>query len=123
MLANGVWEDSMILRIPLKQIPGQSFMIRLDKQDCSIRLTQRLGVTYSDLMLNNEYIWRGLICHDRSPILKHKSDKFQGNLVFIDFEGTSDPTYSRLDDRFGLFYITDDIALSDMFQVRGTERR
>lgn len=106
----------MITRIPLQPITNQEFVIMLEQRDWNIRLIQRLNRMYLSLWIDNIEIWSGSICRDRLPFVQSKTQNVTGNLVFVDMEGTSDPTYEGLGSRYKLFYFTDDEILPDWFQ-------
>ncbi len=96
----------MIL-IPLEQIPNQEFEIILNNQDCTIHLFLRGDYLYLNLSLDNEPVFYGAICYDRTKILPVNSI-FKGNFIFIDNLGSSNPEYTKLNDRYKLYYLTND---------------
>lgn len=96
----------MIL-IPLEQIPNQEFEIILNNQDCTIHLFLRGDYLYLDLMLDNESVFYGAICYDRTKILPVNSI-FKGNFIFIDNLGRHKPEYEKLNERYKLYYLTSD---------------
>lgn len=111
----------MIIEVPLSQVPSQSFQIVLNSQNCGLYFTTRLGRVFSDLVIDNVYIWRSVICHDRSPIRQFTVQDLVGNLVFQDQEGANDPQWPYFGTRYRLYYITDDVILDRSFQRRGTD--
>ena len=86
----------MIL-IPLEQIPNQEFEIILNNQSCTIHLFLRGDYLYLDLMLDNEPVFYGAICYDRTKILPVNSI-FKGNFIFIDNLSSSNPEYTKLNE-------------------------
>lgn len=107
--------------IPLLSVPGQSMQILLNNQNCELSFTQRLTRIFSDLTVDGEVIWKGLLCHDRSPMKHFRTQNFVGNMVFIDGEGTEDPLYTGLGSRYRLYYYTDDVVLDASFQYDGSK--
>lgn len=59
---------------------------------------------YCDLTLDSTVLWTGVPCMYALPIKSAMYIPFIGNLVFIDTEGASDPTYDGLMSRYYLFY-------------------
>lgn len=106
----------MIIRIPIRAIPSQSFMSVINDVAFTFHFYQREGSMYCDLNVDDNPIWYGLICHDRTPMKERRTTIFSGNLMFVDLEGTEDPTYPKLDSRFVLVYISDDVV--DQFDTR-----
>lgn len=47
----------------------------------------------------------GMVCRDRVTLTRNTYGQFIGSLAFIDTQGTSDPTYDGLGDRYQLVYI------------------
>jgi|GEM_PF-364494 hypothetical protein len=111
----------MIVEIPVRAIPAYSFQTVLNGQACSLRLLWRNGKLFCDLMVDNAYVWQGQIVHDRTPLKNFRVTRFSGNFILVDYEGADDPHYSGLGSRHRMFYITDDVALPEDFQIRGTE--
>lgn len=93
-----------MIKIPLEQIPNQEFEIILNNQDCTIHLFLRGDYLYLDLMLDNEPVFYGAICYDRTKILPVNSI-FKGNFIFIDNLGRHKPEYTKLNERYELYYL------------------
>ncbi len=96
-----------MIEVPLEQIPNQIFEIILNNQDCTIHMFLRGDYLYLDLMLDNEPVFYGAICYDRTKILPVNSI-FKGNFIFIDNLGRHKPEYEKLNDRYKLYYLTSD---------------
>lgn len=112
----------MIIELPLRKVPSQDFDIVLNGQTCTIELMRRVDKVFCSLKVDGEYIWRGHIVHDRTPIRQFLVQKFVGNLVFIDHNGTEQPDYRDFGGRWRFYYITDDVTMdAETFQRRGTE--
>ena len=106
----------MIL-IPLEQIPNQEFEIILNNQSCTIHLFLRGDYLYLDLMLDNDPVFYGAICYDRTKILPVNSI-FKGNFIFIDNLSSSNPEYTKLNERYELYYLDEkEIATFDNLQL------
>ncbi|MDY5050855.1 MAG: hypothetical protein SPF17_05475 [Candidatus Mucispirillum faecigallinarum] len=97
-----------MIEIPLEQIPNQKFEIILNQQDCTIHLYVRGDYLYFDLAISNEPYFYGAICLDRTLILQMQKDTFNGNFIFIDTLGKEHPEYTKLNDRYKLYYLTND---------------
>lgn len=93
-----------MIKIPIQPTPAQSFKVKLNNQNCEIRIYYRFGSTYMDLTVNGEIVTKGAICRDRQNIIQIAQSAFSGALFFIDMLGVSDPLYSGFGTRWRLFY-------------------
>ena len=91
-------------KIPLSPVPAQSLKVKLDGQNCEIRIYYRFGSTYLDLICNGAEIQKGAICRNRDYIITIAQSNFSGNLFFLDMLGASDPLYNGFGERWRLFY-------------------
>ena len=90
--------------IPLQAVAAQHFDVALGSQACTIRLYQRRGALYFDLLLDQVNVALGVVCRDRNYLVRAAYSGFVGELYFLDLQGTDDPTYSGLGSRFILVY-------------------
>ena len=91
-------------KIPLSPVPAQSLKVKLNGQNCEMRVYYRFGSTYLDLVCNGEEIVKGAICRDRQNIIQIAQSNFEGQLLFVDMLGEADPLYSGFGERWRLFY-------------------
>ena len=91
-------------KIPLSPVPAQSLKVKLDGQNCQIRVYYRFGSTYMDLTAGGVVVVTGAICRDRQNIIQIAQNAFRGALLFVDMLGTSDPLYSGFGERWRLFF-------------------
>ena len=91
--------------IPLEQTPAQSFGILLNEQECRISVYMRGKDLYFDLYKDNEPIYLGSICYDRTDLTPYQYRGFDGHIFFVDAEGKSNPDYKLFDERFFLAYV------------------
>lgn len=95
-----------MLRVPLQPVPIQTLSTTLARQACQIALRQNGGNIYFDLQLNGEYIVRTRICRDRQRLLLDAHYRgFVGDFAFVDTQGTSNPQFAGLGDRYQLAYL------------------
>lgn len=94
--------------IPLSAVPSQNLIINLAGQSCQINVyvmsyaTPRL---YLDLSVNQITTMTGVLCHDRTKLVRDSYLGFIGDLTFVDTQGFDDPTYDGLGSRFILVYL------------------
>ena len=91
-------------KIPLLSTPAQSLKVKLDGQNCEIRVYYRFGSTYLDLVCNGVQVVTGVICRDGQNIIQIAQNAFAGQLLFLDMLGASDPLYTGFGERWRLFY-------------------
>lgn len=96
-----------MITISLEPVKEQTVNVALNQQQCSIRLVQRESAIYMDLSVNDVPLIQGVPCLYANKMVRYSYLGFSGDLVFLDSQGTSDPTYSGLGGRFKLFYMTE----------------
>lgn len=97
--------------ISLSKIAVQTCQVTLNQQDTRLfidtKTIQENGdekATFIDVFLDSQPIILGMLCRDRVPIIQLKYLGFQGDLMFYDKQGTSDPLFYGFSDRFILVY-------------------
>lgn len=94
----------MINFIPTSKNPNQMFQVNINKQNCTIILTQKRTGLFFSLAVDDVFVIRSVLCENENPLVLYSYIKFVGNLYFIDVEGNKDPDYRGLGDRFILCY-------------------
>jgi hypothetical protein len=97
-----------MIKIPMKNVPAQTFRVVLDGQNCTITIYYRFGNTYMDLVVNGELVTTGAICRNRASVVQVANRIFSGSLHFLDLLGDSDPMYKLFNDRFILLFVSAD---------------
>ncbi len=93
--------------VPLSPVPLQTLDVILDGQAAQIGLRQNGPDMYFDLRLNNEPIVTARICRvDQLLLVDAEYRGFRGQFVFVDLQGTSDPSYLGLGTRWVLVFIS-----------------
>lgn len=107
----------MALQIPIQAVPFQQVLCVLAGQNCQIAIYQKNDSVYVDLNSNGTDICVACIALNGVPLDSCNSyDDFQGNLFFIDTQGTDDPDYPGFGARWVLVYLTAaEFALSQIF--------
>jgi hypothetical protein len=82
--------------------------VQLNQQNCNINVYQGIGGLFIDLGINGKLIIGGVIAHDRCKIVRDPYLGFTGDLAFWDSQGTQDPDWTGLNQRYylGYFYPT-----------------
>lgn len=92
--------------VPLQNLPSQTVRVTLATQVCDIHVYQRSTGLYLDLTVADATVINGVIAHDRNRIVRSAWLGFIGDLAFVDTQGTSDPEYRNLFERYLLIYFT-----------------
>lgn len=92
--------------VPLQPVPSQSTKVVLGGQNCQILIYQKPQGCFVDINADGVDIVVGIICRDAVPLISREYAGFSGNLLFIDSQGSADPSYEGLGDRFALVYLT-----------------
>ena len=92
--------------LPLSAVPSQTFSVQLSNQNCLINLYQKNTGLYFDLFINNNPVIQSMLCLNEVGLVRESYLGFVGQLVFVDTQGSSDPTYDGLGSRYLLTYWT-----------------
>lgn len=92
--------------VPLQPVPSQSTKVVLGGQNCQILIYQKPQGCFVDINADGVDIVVGIIGRDAVPLVCREYTGFIGNLIFIDTQGSDDPSYAGLGDRFSLVYLT-----------------
>jgi hypothetical protein len=93
-------------QIPLQPVPSQATKVVLGGQNCQLSIYQKPQGVFVDINADGVDIVVGVIARDAVPLVCREYTGFIGNLLFIDTQGSSDPTYSGMGSRFSLVYLT-----------------
>lgn len=91
--------------IPIEQLPNQTFWVDLNNQSCKIHVYERYGYMYLDLAVDDNIILQGQICLNNVDLIQYTHLKFDGQLKFIDTQGSEDPYYTGFNERYALVYV------------------
>jgi hypothetical protein len=95
-----------MLQIPLQAVPSQIVKSVCDSQNCQIAIYQKSQGVFFDLNSNGTDIVTGVLAHNADFLCCINYTGFEGNFVFIDTQGTSDPSYDGFGTRYFLVYLT-----------------
>lgn len=90
----------MLYTIPLLAEPSQQASFNMSELSCRVWIRQLSTGLYLDLWQNEERLLSGALCVDRVDLIRNPASPFPGTLMFLDQQGTQDPTYDGLDTRF-----------------------
>ena len=93
-------------QIPLQPIPSQSTKVVLGGQNCQLLVYQKPQGVFVDINADGVDIVVGVIARDAVPPVCRDYMDFIGNLLYIDTQGNTDPSYDGLGSRFNLVYLT-----------------
>ena len=97
--------------VPLQDSPSQDVNVNLNGQFVTLNIRTRATGMYIDVYVNSSLIIGGVICQNLNPIIRDAYLGFSGDLLFIDNQGSDDPSSPGLGTRFQLIYVSpDDIA-------------
>lgn len=92
--------------VPLQPVPSQSTKVVLGGQNCQILVYQKPQGVFVDINADGVDISVGTIARDAVPLISREYAGFVGNLLFMDTQGSDDPSYEGLGDRWTLVYLT-----------------
>ena len=91
--------------IPLQPGQNQTLSVLLGGQQCKISVYEKSTGTYLDLFVNDVAIATTVKCLDRTAIPIEPYKYFNGELMFIDTLGNSDPVASGFGTRYQLVWL------------------
>lgn len=94
--------------IPLVATPSQTLSVQLGTQSCRVDVRQRRTGLFVDLYIQDVPLFQGVKALDRNRLVRDAYLDFEGDLFFVDTQGTSDPTYDGLGGRY--LFLWDDAA-------------
>lgn len=92
--------------IPLQPVPTQATKVVLGGQNVQLLIYQKPQGVFVDINADGVDIVVGIVARDAVPLMCRNYMGFIGNLLFVDTQGNSDPTYDGLGSRFSLVYLT-----------------
>ncbi|MCG4273620.1 phage baseplate plug family protein [Acetobacter senegalensis] len=90
--------------IPLASTAAQMLRVTLSGQSIQIAVRQRSTGLYTDFWLANTRLLSGVLCQDRTWLVRDEAIGLPGDFTFADTQGTQDPTYDGLGSRYLLLY-------------------
>ncbi|MFT9064570.1 MAG: hypothetical protein ABF430_12270 [Acetobacter persici] len=90
--------------IPLSAVAYQSLKLTLSGRAVQLDIQQRTNGLYATIWLDGTMILAGIVCQDRTWIVRRAYLGMPGDLVFIDQYGQNDPDYTGLGARYVLMY-------------------
>lgn len=90
--------------IPIVAVAFQSVQVPLSGQQFQLDIQQRSTGLYMTIIMNNSQIISGVLCQDRTWIVRRACYGLPGDFTFVDMQGTNDPSYDGLGSRYVLFY-------------------
>lgn len=104
-----------MLQIPIQPEPSQIVKAVLGSQNCQINIYLEEDIFFFDINSNGTDIVIAVRILNAVPLVCIQYTGFQGNLIFIDTQGTSDPnkdSVTELGTRYQLIYLeADEYAL------------
>ena len=95
-----------MLEIPLQPVPSQSTKVVLGGQNCQLLVYQKPQGVFVDINVDGVDVSVGTIARDTVPLISRDYAGVSGNVLFIDTQGNSDPSYTGFGGRFSLVYLT-----------------
>lgn len=94
--------------IPLNAVPSQTETVQLGTQSCRLNVRQRRTGLFVDLYEQDVPIVLGVKALNQVRLIREAYLGFDGDLFFVDTQGSSDPEYAGLGSRYLLLW--DDAA-------------
>ena len=96
-----------MVTIPIQSVPSQIVSCVLDSQNVQIGIYQKPEGVFVDVNCDGVEVSNGTIAQDYNPLVACKYLGFSGQLVFVDTQGTNDPTYAGFGTRYYLCFLSE----------------
>lgn len=90
--------------LPLAAEPSQSITVTIGDQRMTLDVYQKRFGLFVDVYVNDALVIGGVLARNLLKIVRSSYLGFVGDLFFYDTQGTSDPVYTGLGDRFVFLY-------------------
>jgi hypothetical protein len=95
-----------MLVVPTLPLPNQQLQIQLAAQACELNVYQNAYGLFVDVYLNGQLIVGGVLCLDRTKLIRDTYLGFTGDFAFYDTQDEGlDPVYTGLGSRYQLLYL------------------
>ena len=94
-----------VVQIPLAATASQTLNVVLNQQLVRLDVYQRSTGLYMNVWLNDVQVVAGAICQNLNPVVHADYLGIGGDFVFVDTQGSDDPTYDGLGGRYVLTFI------------------
>lgn len=94
-----------MLTIPTQPIPNQTMQTQLAGQACTLNIRQLAYGLFMDVLVDGVTIIAGVIAENRNRIVRSAYLGFTGDFIFVDMQGSDDPVFTGLGDRFVLIFL------------------
>lgn len=93
-----------LLTVPLSALPAQTLKVSLSGTLIQITLRQRSTGLYADFDANSTRFLSGVLCQDRTWLVRAAAIGLPGDFLFADTQGQKNPDAAALGSRFLLLY-------------------
>ena len=94
-----------MLQIPLQPVPSQIIKTSLNGQNVQLAIYQKTQGLFVNVNSGGVDIVCAVLAHDGVSLVCRKYMGFAGDLIFVDTQGKSDPTFDGLGSRYQLIYL------------------
>ena len=91
--------------IPLQAIPAQQIYVNLNQQNCTLNVYQKTYGVFMDVISDNELVVAGVACQNINRIIRNAYFGFDGDFIWYDSQGSTDPIYTGIGERYFLIYL------------------
>ena len=94
-----------VVQIPLAATASQTLNVVLNQQLVRLDVYQRSTGLSLNVWLNDVQVVAGAICQNLNPVVHADYLDLGGDFVFVDTQGSDDPAYDGLGDRYVLTFV------------------
>ena len=90
--------------VPLLAVPSQQFTLPVGSQTAQLSVYTKSTGLFMDVSLNDTLVIGGVLCRDRTLIVRDAYLGFVGDFFWADTQGTDGPVYTGFGARWLLAY-------------------
>lgn len=90
--------------IPVNSVPNQRVSVPLSGHQFDLDIIQRSTGLYMDVTMDGVLMIAGVLCQDRTWIIRYPIYQSPGDFAFVDQTGKNDPDYTGIGLRYLLIY-------------------
>lgn len=91
--------------VPLQAVASQTVSSPLGGQNVKINIYQRAYGLFMDVYADNVLVIQGVLVLNKNLIVRDAYLGFVGDFIMVDTQGSNDPDYTGLGDRYQLVYL------------------
>ena len=91
--------------VPVQAVANQTLQVQLNGQTCTLNLYQTNYGFFQDIYVGTSLIIAGVLWENLNRIVRSIYLGFEGDFVWVDLQGFTDPVFTGLGSQYQLVYL------------------